>query len=135
MLRPTLNIGHGNFISDNPNLNYSVHADLELMGRAGVSVSHCPINIVRRARTLDNWQSYQDAGVNMCIGSDTYPRDMIMNMRTASYLGKIMSHTYFAATGGRGVRGGDARRRKIGRPRRSRAGWRPARSPTSSSSI
>src|SRR5689334_14899311 len=52
MLRPTLNIGHGNFISDNPNLNYSVHADLKLMGSAGVSVSHCPINIVRRARTL-----------------------------------------------------------------------------------
>jgi len=98
MLRPTLNIGHGNFISDNPNLNYSVHADLERMGRAGVSVSHCPINIVRRARTLDSWQSYRKAGVNMCIGSDTYPRDMIMNMRTASYLGKITSHTYFAAT-------------------------------------
>jgi 5-methylthioadenosine/S-adenosylhomocysteine deaminase len=98
MLRPTLNIGHGNFISDNPNLNYSVHRDLELMGRAGASVSHCPINIVRRARTLDHWQRYQDAGVNMCLGSDTYPRDMIMNMRTASYLGKIMGHTYFAAT-------------------------------------
>ncbi len=98
MLRPTLNVGHGNFISDNPNLNYSVHRDLELMGNAGVSVSHCPINIVRRARVLDNWQSYRDAGVNMCLGSDTYPRDMIMNMRTASYLGKIMSHTYFAAT-------------------------------------
>src|ERR1041384_3674057 len=45
MLRPTLNIGHGNFISDNPNLNYSAHRDLELMGRAGASVSHCPINI------------------------------------------------------------------------------------------
>ena len=98
MLRPTLNIGHGNFISDNPNLNYSVHDDLARMGRAGASVSHCPINIVRRARVLDSWQSYQEAGVNMCIGSDTYPRDMIMNMRTASYLGKIMSHTYFAAT-------------------------------------
>jgi 5-methylthioadenosine/S-adenosylhomocysteine deaminase len=97
MLRPTLNIGHGNFISDNPNLNYSMHADLERMGRAGVSVSHCPINIVRRARTLDSWERYGQAGVNMCIGSDTYPRDMIMNMRTASYLGKIMSHTYFAA--------------------------------------
>src|SRR5262249_35148249 len=35
MLRPTLNIGHGNFISDNPNLNYSVHRDLDLMGCAG----------------------------------------------------------------------------------------------------
>jgi 5-methylthioadenosine/S-adenosylhomocysteine deaminase len=100
MLRPTLNIGHGNFISDHPNLNYALHNDLRRMGHAGVSVSHCPINIVRRARTLDSWQSYRDAGVNMCIGSDTYPRDMIMNMRTASYLGKIMSHTYFAATAG-----------------------------------
>jgi cytosine/adenosine deaminase-related metal-dependent hydrolase len=98
MLRPTLNIGHGNFISDNPNLNYSLHRDLDRMGKAGVSVSHCPINIVRRARVLDSWQRYQDAGVNMCIGSDTYPRDMIMNMRTASYLGKITSHSYFAAT-------------------------------------
>ncbi len=100
LLRPTLNIGHGNFIADNPNLNYSAARDLALMGRAGVTVSHCPINIVRRARTLDNWKKYQEAGVNMAIGSDTYPRDMIMNMRTASYLGKIMSHTYLAATAG-----------------------------------
>ena len=100
MLRPTLNIGHGNFIADNPNLNYSAAQDLKLMGEAGVSVSHCPINIVRRARTLDHWRRYREAGVNIAIGSDTYPRDMIMNMRTASYLGKIMSHTYLAATAG-----------------------------------
>ena len=100
LLRPTLNIGHGNFIADNPNLNYSVACDLELMGGAGATVSHCPINIVRRARVLDSWKKYQEAGVNLSIGSDTYPRDMIMNMRTASYLGKIMSHTYLAATAG-----------------------------------
>ncbi len=100
MLRPTMNIGHGNFISDNPNLNYAKARDLELMGRAAVSISHCPINIIRRARVLDNWKKYQAAGVNISIGSDTYPRDMIMNMRTASYMGKVMSHTYFAATAG-----------------------------------
>jgi len=100
LLRPTLNIGHGNFIADNPNLNYSAGRDLSLMGGACATVSHCPINIVRRARTLDNWKKYQDAGVNLSIGSDTYPRDMIMNMRTASYLGKIMSHSYFAASAG-----------------------------------
>ena len=100
MLRPTLNIGHGNFISDNPNLNYAHKRDLELMGAAGASVSHCPINIARRARSLNSWKKYQEAGVNMSIGSDTYPRDMMMNMRTASYMGKIMSDTYFAATSG-----------------------------------
>lgn len=100
MLRPTLNIGHGNLISDNPNLNYSAGRDLQLMGEAGVSISHCPINIVRRARVLNDWKKYQAAGVNISIGSDTYPRDMIMNMRTASYMGKMMSHSYFAATAG-----------------------------------
>jgi cytosine/adenosine deaminase-related metal-dependent hydrolase len=100
MLRPTMNIGHGNFIADNPNLNYSKARDLELMGKAGVSISHCPINIIRRARVLDNWKRYQEAGINISIGSDTYPRDMIMNMRTASYMGKVMGHTYFAATAG-----------------------------------
>ncbi len=100
MLRPTLNIGHGNFISDNPNLNYAHKRDLQLMGDAGATVSHCPINIARRARSLNSWKKYQEAGVNMSIGSDTYPRDMIMNMRTASYMGKIMSDTYFAATAG-----------------------------------
>lgn len=100
MLRPTMNIGHGNFIADNPNLNYAKSRDLELMGKSGSTISHCPINIVRRARVLDNWAKYQDAGVNISIGSDTYPRDMIMNMRTASYMGKVMRHSYFAATGG-----------------------------------
>ena len=97
LLRPTLNIGHGNFIADNANLNYAAARDLELMGRSGATISHCPINIVRRARVLDHWKKYRDAGVNLSIGSDTYPRDMIMNMRTACYMGKVMGHSYFAA--------------------------------------
>ena len=98
MLRPTLNIGHGNFIADNPLLNYSGARDLKLMGAAGVSISHCPINLARRGRALDSWQKYRDAGVNIALGTDTYPRDMILNMRTASYHGKVMSHNYRAAT-------------------------------------
>jgi cytosine/adenosine deaminase-related metal-dependent hydrolase len=98
MLRPTLAIGHCNFISDNANMNYAVKDDLKLLGQSGTSVSHCPINIARRGRALDSWKKYVDAGVNMALGSDTYPRDMIMNMRTASYMGKVASQTYFAAT-------------------------------------
>jgi 5-methylthioadenosine/S-adenosylhomocysteine deaminase len=100
MLRPTLNIGHGNLIADNANLNYSGARDLALMGEHHCSISHCPINIARRARTLDNWERYRKAGVNISIGSDTYPRDMIMNMRTASLMGKIMGHDYYKAPAG-----------------------------------
>lgn len=98
MLRPTLAIGHCNFISDNPNMNYPVKRDLKLLGDSGTSVSHCAINIARRGRALNSWKKYTEAGVNIALGSDTYPRDMIMNMRTASYMGKMASETFFAAT-------------------------------------
>lgn len=98
LLRPTLNIGHGNLPADSVRLNYPGAQDLRLMGAAGVSISHCPINIVRRARVLDHWQRYSELGINIALGSDTYPRDMILNMRTASYHGKVMSHNYKAAT-------------------------------------
>lgn len=98
MLRPTLNIGHANFIGENPVLNYSGARDLERLGRSGVSISHCPINLARRGRALDSWQKYHDAGVNIAIGTDTYPRDMIVNMRAASEHGKLMSRNYRAAS-------------------------------------
>jgi cytosine/adenosine deaminase-related metal-dependent hydrolase len=100
MLRPTLAIGHCNFISDNGNMNYAVKQDLKLLGQSGTSVSHCATNIARRGRMLNSWKKYLEAGVNIALGSDTYPRDMIMNMRIASYMGKVASETYFAATAG-----------------------------------
>ena len=59
MLGPRLNIGHANLISDSPRLNYSGGRDLALMGEHRVSISHCPINIVRRARVLDSWKKYR----------------------------------------------------------------------------
>src|SRR5437016_5842474 len=68
------------------------------MGRHRVTVSHCPVNIARRARSLDSWKKYRAAGVNLALGSDTYPRDLVMQMRIASYFGKVMSHDLFAAS-------------------------------------
>jgi cytosine/adenosine deaminase-related metal-dependent hydrolase len=90
-------LGHGNLIADNRLLSYSGGRDLELMGQRGVTVSHCPVNIARRGRSLDAWPRYRAAGVNMALGTDTYPRDLIMQMRVASYMGKIVTHDLFAA--------------------------------------
>src|SRR5882672_2026275 len=98
LLGRDLTVGHGNLVADNALLNYSGGRDLELMGRYGVTVSHCPVNIARRARSLDSWAKYRAAGINLALGSDTYPRDLIMQMRVASYFGKVMSHNLFAAS-------------------------------------
>jgi cytosine/adenosine deaminase-related metal-dependent hydrolase len=100
LLSDRTNIGHGNFVAENPLMNYSGGRDLEIMGQHGCSISHCAINIARRARYLDSWQSYRGAGVNIALGTDTYPRDMILNMRTASYFGKVASRNLRAASAG-----------------------------------
>jgi 5-methylthioadenosine/S-adenosylhomocysteine deaminase len=98
LLSATTNIGHGNFVAENPMMNYSGGRDLAILGRHRCSISHCPINIARRARFLDSWERYREAGVNIALGTDTYPRDMIMNMRTASYFGKVASRNLRAAS-------------------------------------
>jgi 5-methylthioadenosine/S-adenosylhomocysteine deaminase len=98
LMSDTLNIGHGNFTCDNPLMNYSGSRDLEIMGAHRCSISHCPVNVARRGRFLDNWEAYRKAGVNIALGTDTYPRDMILQMRNASYFGKVASHNLKAAT-------------------------------------
>lgn len=100
LMSATLNVGHGNLTADNPLASFSGANDLEIMGRHRCSISHCPINIARRARFLDSWQSYRKAGVNIALGTDTYPRDMVLQMRQASYMGKVASGNLKAATAG-----------------------------------
>lgn len=97
-LGPKLNLGHCNFVGENALMNYPGANDVELIGRHGCTVSHCPVNLARRARFLDSWQKYRKAGINVALGTDTYPRDMVMQMRAASYFGKVISKSLFAAT-------------------------------------
>jgi 5-methylthioadenosine/S-adenosylhomocysteine deaminase len=99
-LGPRLNIGHGNFVAEHPRLAYSGGQDIPLMGRYRCTVSHCCVNLVRRARYLDSWAKYKEAGVNMALGTDTYPRDMMMQMRTASYFGKVLARDLQSASAG-----------------------------------
>jgi 5-methylthioadenosine/S-adenosylhomocysteine deaminase len=98
LISEKLNIGHGNFTCDNPLINYSGSHDLTILGQNRCSISHCPVNIARRGRFLDNWESYRAAGVNIALGTDTYPRDMILQMRNASYFGKVASRNLKVAT-------------------------------------
>ena len=97
LLGPDLLIGHGNFPAETRVLNYSGGRDLELIAAAGATVAHSPVNLVRRGRSLDNWDRYRKAGVRLSLGTDTWPRDMMLQMRTASYMGKILTGSYLAA--------------------------------------
>jgi cytosine/adenosine deaminase-related metal-dependent hydrolase len=46
------------------------------------------------AMTLQSFQRYLDAGVRLAMGTDTFPMDMVAELRWASMLAKITDRNY-----------------------------------------
>lgn len=64
-------------------------ADLERLASSGATVVHCPVAMARRGLSLESYGRYLAAGVPVAIGTDTYPRDVVAEMRWAVYLSRI----------------------------------------------
>ena len=63
--------------------------DIRLLAESGTTVAHCPCVIMRRGILLESLQSYRDAGVNVGIGTDIFPHNMIEELRWANVGCKI----------------------------------------------
>jgi cytosine/adenosine deaminase-related metal-dependent hydrolase len=99
LVGPGVTFGHGQLVAENPLSNWAGGRDLEILAQTGTSVAHSPINIIRRGRSFD-FAAFVKAGVNLSLGTDTYPRDLILQMRWASYVGKVVSGDFTAASAG-----------------------------------
>lgn len=64
-------------------------AELGLLAQAGVTVGHTPWIYLFGGRTLHSFGRYLKAGVGVALGTDTYPGDMLQEMRVAAQLGKV----------------------------------------------
>lgn len=64
-------------------------AELAILADAGTTVTNCPWIYSMRGAYLDSFARYGAAGVNMCIGTDTQPDDLLREMRFAAVLGKV----------------------------------------------
>jgi cytosine/adenosine deaminase-related metal-dependent hydrolase len=63
--------------------------DIDLLADTGTSVGHCPTIFARRAVMLESFEKHVRKGVNIGLGTDTVPQDMLMVMRWAASLCKI----------------------------------------------
>ena len=54
--------------------------DLALYAANGVSVVHCPLVSGRGGSSLKSFSRLRDMGINLAMGTDTTPPDMLMNM-------------------------------------------------------
>ena len=93
-------IGHGIFLDDHPSTPWHTDRDLELLAETGTAVAHCPTVFARRGICLRDVGRYRRAGVRVGIGTDTFPHNMLDEMRLAMYLARTQAGSPRTLTGG-----------------------------------
>ena len=84
-------IGHGIFLDDHPSTRWHTETDVKRLAETGTTVAHCPTVFARRGITLKDFGRYRRAGVNMGVGTDTYPHNMLDELRLVSYLARTQA--------------------------------------------
>jgi len=84
-------IGHAINIDQHPWINHHEQGDLDRLASTGTSVAHCPRAFAQWGDMMRSLGGYRKAGVNMSIGTDCYPHDMIEEMRIAGLMSKVAS--------------------------------------------
>ena len=100
LLGPDLVIGHGWAIAGHPLLAYPPEGagDLAILAESGATVSHDPLVFTKRGNKMHSHSGYLAAGVNVSIGCDTSPQDMLNEMRVASYMSKVADWSCFSGS-------------------------------------
>ena len=91
-------LGHGIFLNDHPKIHYPQADDFEVLKASGAAVAHCPVNFMRRGIALNTLARYMDSGITVGLGTDTYPHNMIDEMKAASLAGRILQCRYDAGS-------------------------------------
>lgn len=86
-------IGHGIFLDHHPWLHWTTREDLGLLAETEATVAHCPTVFLRRGITLRSFGDYVRAGVKLGIGTDTYPHNMLEEMRSAANHARTIAGT------------------------------------------
>lgn len=91
MLGPRMLIPHGIYIGGHPDTGEPYRGELELLADTGTSIIHCPLTSVRYAHALDSFDRYRAAGVNIALGTDSFPPDLIRGMDYGSNVTKLVT--------------------------------------------
>ena len=94
-LGPNTIIGHGINTDRHPWVNfhtqYTPDNDVARLARTGTTVAHCSRAFAQWGDMMRSLGAYRAEGVNMALGTDAYPLDLIEEMRTALLLSKVSS--------------------------------------------
>ncbi|MCY4609488.1 MAG: amidohydrolase family protein [bacterium] len=84
-------IAHCIFLDHHPWLHWTARRDLDVMRDSGATVAHCPTVFSRRGIALNTIGGYLRHGVALGLGTDTYPHNMLDEMRTAAVAARLVA--------------------------------------------
>jgi cytosine/adenosine deaminase-related metal-dependent hydrolase len=91
ILGPNTILGHALFLDTHSWIRWWTKDDLSILAGSGCSVAHCPTPFARYGHIMESFGDYVRAGVNMGLGTDTTPHNMLEEIRKAGTFARIAS--------------------------------------------
>ena len=98
VLGPHSTLGHGIFIDEHSWIHWHTRDDLRIIAETGTTVAHCPLVFSRYGQKMESQGRYMRAGVNVGIGTDTAPHNMLEEMRQALVVSRLASGDIYDLT-------------------------------------
>lgn len=98
VLDRNLVLTHGIYLAGKGGSPPEDESELDLLAERGVSLSHEPLVFARRGIALESFSRYLDHGINMGVGTDTFPQDIVSLLRWGASAGKTVERRPDTAT-------------------------------------
>ncbi len=90
LLTPRAILPHGIYIGGHPRVSERSDDDWRRLTSSGATIAHCPVVFARMGEALASFGRYRAAGINLGLGTDTWPPDLLHNMRTGLYVARVV---------------------------------------------
>ena len=98
LLGPDFLIGHGMYLTEDGIVDRFPEDELAALRDSRTTIVHLPWVKARQGAYMRSFDAFLRAGVHMAIGTDTYPFDLIQEMRIASTMSKVAEGSPMAGT-------------------------------------
>lgn len=88
-LGPRTIIGHAVFTDEHPWLHWPTRHDIDLLASTRTSIAHAPTVFARDGTLMHDLGRYVRAGINVGIGTDTHPHNLLEELRWAEVLARV----------------------------------------------
>lgn len=90
ILGPRTTLGHMAITGGHSRVDYPRGDELKILAETGATIGHCPHKCAKMAFAMESFDQYLAAGVRIGLGTDTYPLDIVAEMRYASLISRLV---------------------------------------------